>query len=1706
MDTDISSIGPSSEVLRISTALNRAETVDDAVSHTIDLAEVVFEQPTVAVYEYGPPGDTVAAIQSSPADSGRPDRVPDELRRSAEHRLTDQGHDDETAATPPTVVTDPQPPLQADVLVPVGPDYLLALGTTDQDGFDDAAVATIERLAANLETALASVNCNRSQAADRRGDFQRTESQTEADAAALRRLNELTADSEGFDETVGQLLSLGCDHFGLDTGILSHVDGDDYEVDAVVDSTGTHEAGAVYELGDTMCDATLARDATAPLAFADVTDTEHESHPAAESVRAYIAAPVVVNGDVYGTVNFSMGEPRSAAFRPADETFVTLIAQWLGTAIQRHRRIEELERYETILEAVDDPVYALDAEGRFTFVNTAAEREFGYGAEVIGKRPSIGMDESDIERIREQIAELIAGDERSTRAEFELNTADGDRKVVENRLALIGDDEFRGTAGVLRDTTARNERQRQLESFQRAIESARDGVAILDGGEYTYIDQSHVEMYGFEDKAQLLGDGWRRLYDDEEVERLEAEAFPALESEGYWRGMVTGSRPDGSTFPAELSLTIVDDGRLVCTVRDETERRERERELELKERAMDEANVSIQITDPTQADNPLVYVNDGFERMTGYTRDEAIGRNPRFLQDEATDSEKRAQLREAVRAEESVSLELRNERKDGTPYWTRISLTPVTDESGTVSNYIGIQQDVTERKEREIQTEARKELLRRIYEVTTDPKRDFEEKITALLAAGRDHLDLPYGFLTRIEASDQDSGVQTIVEALGSHELLQPGESAPLERSYCRKTVEQDDLVTHTHAAEEGWADDPAYETFGLETYIGSEVIAGGDLYGTMCFASKEPRDDSFGEFERSFIRLVGRWVGYEIDRQDTREELREQRERLELALSGTNTGLAEWDLKTDAVTWNETLVDIVGRDIDTVEAFRAAVHPEDRDRVQRELETMIETGDPWVGEFRMRDATGDTLWLGTRATAVYTDDGEPVRVLATGTDISDKIEQEVSLRASEQRYRSLAENIPNGGVLTFDEDLEYRLAAGELLSELGVEASNVSGKAAGTLLPHSDIGDELVPRLQAALDGERTDRRVTLGNRTIRIHIAPVDTDSGRSDETRGLVLAQDVTEEARREQELFEERERFRLLTESVDEYAFVVVDEAGVIRTWNNGAERTFGYDAETATGMPMAELHPEADRESGLPDRLLQQAQFAGESAHEGWRVRADGSKFYADVRYAPLESDDGEFRGYATVVHDMTDRRRERRRTELFVKESDDVVTIVDPDGTVTYASGSADRVLGYEPDDLVGENLFDYLHPDGREGAMQTFYTCVEDADGVKTECRLDAPDGGWLNVEGRCRNMLDEDAIDGILVYLRDVTESKKRERRFESIFNQTFQFTGLLDPDGTVVEVNDAALEFGGIERDVIVGGRFSDAPWWTHSEAVRSNVRDAIDQAASGEFVRYETEVRGADGLATIDFSVKPVTDDSGDVSLLVVEGRDITAQKQQREHMDVMQRVMRHNMRNDLTKIRGWTEIMAEEPDPEKRAEQFETVERVLDRWDEMTEQIKRMRQIIQSTGNRQDTSEVRSLLETAVASVREADVDSTITVDAAGSPSVQLPTMLTDAVRELVENAVNATEAGTTEVGLDRPAEGWVEISVRDDGPGMSEMEVNVLETGEETPLSHGDGIDLWMVRTVVTQAGGEVSVESTADGTEVCLRLPTERTVKPAGV
>ena len=172
---------------------------------------------------------------------------------------------------------------------------------------------------------------------------------------------------------------------------------------------------------------------------------------------------------------------------------------------------------------------------------------------------------------------------------------------------------------------------------------------------------------------------------------------------------------DGERRIVEGNAELVDndeDGTLLRgVIRDVTDGEERKRELDRLQQAIDDANVSITLADPSQIDDPLVYVNDAFEQTTGYPSEETLGRNCRFLQGEATDPEKVATLREAIDNEEPVSVELRNYRRDGTEFWNRLTVTPIYDDDNNLIRYLGTQEDVTERKERERELERYKRLV-----------------------------------------------------------------------------------------------------------------------------------------------------------------------------------------------------------------------------------------------------------------------------------------------------------------------------------------------------------------------------------------------------------------------------------------------------------------------------------------------------------------------------------------------------------------------------------------------------------------------------------------------------------------------------------------------------------------------------------------------------------------------------------------------------------------------------------------------------------------------------------------------------------------------------------------------------------------------------------------------------------------------------------
>ena len=223
---------------------------------------------------------------------------------------------------------------------------------------------------------------------------------------------------------------------------------------------------------------------------------------------------------------------------------------------------------------------------------------------------------------------------------------------------------------------------------------------------------------------------------------------------------------------------------------------------------------------------------------------------------------------EAMETQEPVSFDAYYEPLDT---WFDVRVSP--SESG-LSVHL---RDITEQRELERQREQALHAVQRLYVVSSDGNRPFDEKLDSLFELGCEYLEVPNGFLTRIE-----EGTQHIEASHATHEALQAGESCPLDEAYCKRTVQVDDLLTVVDATEEGWGDDPAFHRFNLGTYVGGRVEVDGELYGTLCFADTAARSEPFTELQQTFVRLLTRWVSYELERERAESQVQRERDRLE--------------------------------------------------------------------------------------------------------------------------------------------------------------------------------------------------------------------------------------------------------------------------------------------------------------------------------------------------------------------------------------------------------------------------------------------------------------------------------------------------------------------------------------------------------------------------------------------------------------------------------------------------------------------------------------------------------------------------------------------------------------------------------------------------------------------------------------------------------
>jgi PAS domain S-box-containing protein len=293
------------------------------------------------------------------------------------------------------------------------------------------------------------------------------------------------------------------------------------------------------------------------------------------------------------------------------------------------------------------------------------------------------------------------------------------------------------------------------------------------------------------------------------------------------------------------------------------------------------------------------------------------------------------------------------------------------------------------------------------------------------------------------------------------------------------------------------------------------------------------------------------------------------------------------------------------------------------------------------------------------------------------------------------------------------------------------------------------------------------------------------------------------------------------FQNIISEVEDYAVIVLDTNGYIRSWNKGAERIKGYKANEILGKSYKLFYPIEDIQSGLPDSILQKAREQGKASYEGWRIRKDGTRFWGSVTITALHDESGAIGGFLKMTRDLTDRKvaedkysntmeelrlkneelkREEERYQKMVSEIQDyAIILLDVDGKIVDWNKGAEKLKGYRPSEIIGKNFRLFYPREEKESNLpQKLLQRAREDGSVTQEGYRIRKDGTrfWANVTITTLHN-DDGEVLGFTKVTKDLTERKVVEERL-AIFTQELQHKNdLLKKNTFEMELKNMALE---------------------------------------------------------------------------------------------------------------------------------------------------------------------------------------------------------------------------------------------------------------------------------------------------------------------
>lgn len=457
-------------------------------------------------------------------------------------------------------------------------------------------------------------------------------------------------------------------------------------------------------------------------------------------------------------------------------------------------------------------------------------------------------------------------------------------------------------------------------------------------------------------------------------------------------------------------------------------------------------------------------------------------------------------------------------------------------------------------------------------------------------------------------------------------------------------------------------------------------------------------------------------------------------------------------------------------------------------------------------------------------------------------------------------------------------------------------------------------------------------------------------------------------------------------------------------------------------------------------------------------------------------------------------------------------ELTDGVVVVDGDGQVVDANETAVSWFG---DDLVDRSIEDAMGMTAEERAPSIVgdgATAVSTASGIANgstsgtvRTTIETRDGTRVFDVGISE--LSRRGIDGTILLFRDVTDREELQRRYRALVEKSPNVILTVDDNWRISYVSPSVERILGFEPTTVVDRSFLE---FVHPED-RAGLRDQADGADSRseqgtDHAIDTTDSRdgptqpapidhrirdGDDRWRQFETTMRPLFDGE-----FVLTATDVTDQRRYEQRLQVLNRVLRHDLKNDMNVVVGYAELL--EPHVDDEVDDY--LEHIRTKAEGMLELSRQAREIDIALHSESDlvVFDAAQSVREAVEQIEMTDDDATIELQAPPTAEARGHRLYKSAIDNVLENAIEHNDRAdpTVEVTVERRPD-RVEVSVADDGPGIPSTEREVFETGEETALEHASGLGLWLVNWIVNQSGGELYLEENdPDGSIVRLEFP----------